>query len=185
MQGDSVGVTDCAYTIRTHKKAKSLKLTVYPDGRIAITVPTRIPKILRAPLAAEFVREREQWIRKALSQSTGARVVHSPEEIREYSKQALLLVQERLQHFNTIYGFTYSKIVIKNQRTRWGSCTRTGNLNFNYKIALLSPEIADYLVVHELCHRGQMNHSASFWKLVARTIPDFVERRKGLRKTGL
>lgn len=183
MSGDRTGVADSAYTIRTHRKAKSLKLTVYPDGRVAVTVPTRIPKILHATLAAEFVRERELWIRKALSQSTGARVVHSPEEIREYSKQALLLVQERLQYFNRIYGFTYFKIAIKNQKTRWGSCTRTGNLNFNYKIALLSPEIADYLVVHELCHLEQMNHSARFWKLVSRTIPDFVERRRLLRKS--
>lgn len=185
MPEDRTGVAACAYTIRTHRKARSLKLTVYPDGRVAVTVPTRIPKMLRTVLATEFVRERELWIRKALSQSTGARVIHSPEKIRVYSKQALLLVQERLQHFNTIYGFTYHKITIKNQKTRWGSCTRAGNLNFNYKIALLSSEVADYLVVHELCHRGQMNHSQRFWTLVAKTIPEHAKLRKALRKTAL
>ncbi len=185
MPRDRTGVATCAYSIRTHRKAKSLKLTVYPDGRVAVTVPTRIPKILHATLAAEFVRERESWIQKALSQSVGTQVSHSPEEIREYSKKALTLVQERLQHFNKIYGFTYFKIAIKNQRTRWGSCTRTGNLNFNYKIALLSPEVADYLVVHELCHRKEMNHSPQFWGLVSKTIPEHARLRKALRKTGL
>ena len=83
--------------------------------------------------------------------------------------------------FNQIYGFQYNKINIRNQKTRWGSCSKKGNLNFNYKIALLPEKYADYIVVHELCHLKEFNHSRSFWNLVARTIPDFRERKKRIK----
>ncbi|MEK9157265.1 MAG: M48 family metallopeptidase, partial [Patescibacteria group bacterium] len=91
------------------------------------------------------------------------------------------IAAERLQHFNQQYGFTIGKVAIKNQTTRWGSCSKKGNLNFNYKVAILPPELQDYLVVHELCHLGEFNHSKAFWQLVAKTIPNHVELRKRLR----
>ena len=95
---------------------------------------------------------------------------------------ARALVLERLTYFNESYGYKIGKISIRNQKTRWGSCSQKGNLNFNYKIALIAPELADYIIVHELCHLGEFNHSPKFWALVGRTIPNYLELRKMLKK---
>jgi hypothetical protein len=94
------------------------------------------------------------------------------------------LVRARLEYFNTFYNFSYKKITIRNQASRWGSCSRRGNINFNYRIALISPELADYVIVHELCHLGEFNHSQKFWDLVERTIPNWKSLRKRLQDEG-
>lgn len=103
----------------------------------------------------------------------------SPQYLK-HKEEARALVKARLEYYNSFYNFTYKRISIKNHRSRWGSCSKKGNLNFNYRIALLSPDLADYIVVHELCHLGEFNHSKSFWMLVARTLPDWPRRRKEL-----
>ncbi len=87
----------------------------------------------------------------------------------------------RCAHFAKIYGVRYRKISIRAQKSRWGSCSLNGNLSFNYKIALLSPHLADYIIVHELCHLLEMNHSKRFWAHVARTIPAYKLLRKKMR----
>lgn len=96
-----------------------------------------------------------------------------------------ILVENRLHYFNKFYNFKINRVAIKNQSTRWGSCSSKGNLNFNYKIIYLKPELADYLIVHELCHLGQLNHSKKFWLLVSKTIPNYVIINKELRKTNV
>jgi predicted metal-dependent hydrolase len=98
-------------------------------------------------------------------------------------EQAMNLVENKISHFNKFYNFQINRIVIKNQSSRWGSCSSKKNLNFSYKILYLRPELADYLVVHELCHLGQLNHSKKFWDLVKQTIPNYVELNKELRRT--
>lgn len=102
----------------------------------------------------------------------------------KYKNQAATLVKNRLEYFNLIYNFKYNRIVIRNQKTRWGSCSRKGNLNFNYKIVLLPPKAADYIIVHELCHLGEFNHSRNFWNLVTQTVPDYKDIRRSLKKKG-
>ena len=97
----------------------------------------------------------------------------SPEEFRRYKKQAAKLVLRKIEKYNKIYNFSYNKIFIRNQRTRWGSCSQKKNLSFNYKIIFLPDELADYLVVHELCHLKEFNHSRRFWDLVRVAIPDY------------
>jgi len=92
---------------------------------------------------------------------------------------------KKVAKFNKIYGFEYNKINIKNQKTRWGSCSKKGNLNFNYKIALLPERMAEYIVVHELCHLGEFNHSRKFWNLVAKTMPEYQEITEDLKRSGL
>jgi len=100
----------------------------------------------------------------------------------KYKENALALAENRIRYFNKIYQFWLNAINIKNQKTRWGSCSRKGNLNFNYKIALLPLQLADYIIVHELCHLGEFNHSRKFWDLVGKTIPDYGLLRNELRK---
>ncbi|MCX6718517.1 MAG: M48 family metallopeptidase [Candidatus Staskawiczbacteria bacterium] len=95
---------------------------------------------------------------------------------------ARIFVENRLSYFNKFYKFEINRVAIKNTSTRWGSCSSKKNLNFNYKIIYLKPYLADYLIVHELCHLGQLNHSKKFWALVAKAIPNYAEINKELRK---
>lgn len=105
----------------------------------------------------------------------------SKKAFAQYKISALEFVTERLEHFNRFYGFTIAKVFIKNQTTRWGSCSKLGNLNFTYRLALLPSELADYVIVHELCHLGEFNHSKAFWDLVEKTIPNHRALRQRLR----
>lgn len=106
-------------------------------------------------------------------------------EYKALNPIARALVTSRLKYFNQHYRHHYNKIFIRNSRTRWGSCSSKANLGFNYRVAKLPPDLVDYLVVHELCHLKQMNHSKDFWDLVAQTVPDWKERRKRLQKIHL
>jgi len=103
-------------------------------------------------------------------------------DYEKHKHAARRLVHERLAHFNQQYNFRFGRVSIKNQRTRWGSCSKLGNLNFNYKIALLPQPLADYLIVHELCHLGEFNHSSRFHALVARALPNHRELRRILNR---
>lgn len=105
----------------------------------------------------------------------------SKKDYLKYKQQAMALAQERVEFFNKFYGFKVNKVSIKNQKTRWGSCSKKGNLNFNYKIALLTKRLVDYVIAHELCHLKEFNHSQKFWSLVAQTIPDYLETRRELK----
>ncbi len=99
----------------------------------------------------------------------------------KYKEEARALVKEKLLYWNQFYGYTYQRIAIKDHKTRWGSCSKKGNLNFNYRIVFLPPHLVDYLIVHELCHLGEFNHSPAFWALVGKTVPDWEKRRTELK----
>jgi len=96
---------------------------------------------------------------------------------------ARILVENKISCFNKIYNFEINRIAIRNQKSRWGSCSKQANLNFNYRIIFLKPELADYLIVHELCHLGEFNHSKRFWNLVEKTIPNYKNINWELRNT--
>ncbi len=107
---------------------------------------------------------------------------------REFLKgkgEALILARKKVVRFNRIYGIKVNKINIKNQKTRWGSCSRQGNLNFNFKILFLPENLQDYIIVHELCHLQEFNHSKNFWRLVAKTIPHWRQAKKELKTSAL
>jgi len=103
---------------------------------------------------------------------------------REYllhKSRARQLVKTRIAELNLLYNFSYQKFVIRNQKSRWGSCSSRGVLNFNYKLVFLPDHLADYLIAHELCHLKEMNHSRRFWNEVARAIPDYPRCRRDLQ----
>lgn len=100
----------------------------------------------------------------------------------KHKEDARRLVHARLGYFNTFYGHSYKKVFIKNHKSRWGSCSKVGNLNFNYKILFLPQVFSDYIIVHELCHLQEFNHSPAFWALVAKTIPNHRTVRAQLRQ---
>lgn len=174
-------------TVKRSRRSNRLRLSVYPGGEARITVPYGMSDERIESFAKKFVQEKGEWLLKAIDklkkyapQGPKRTVAEIRKEYLEYKSIAKKLVTERLEFFNKIYGFKIGNITIRNQKSRWGSCSRRGNLNFNYRVALLPPELLDYIVVHELSHIGQMNHSKKFWDLVAKTIPDFKEKRKRL-----
>jgi predicted metal-dependent hydrolase len=172
------------YTTKKSAKAKHLRITVHKNGDVIVTVPVRVS----LASAEKFVREKKNWIEEKIQEMKERSALRptgfpqgSKKDLEENEEKALALIQSRLLHFNRSYGFAWKNVSVKNLTTRWGSCSKIGNLNFSYKIIYLSKELADYLVVHELCHLGEFNHSKKFWSLVEKTIPDYLILRKQLK----
>jgi predicted metal-dependent hydrolase len=107
----------------------------------------------------------------------------SKKYFRLHAAQARTLIEEKISYFNQFYQFEYKRIAIRNQKTRWGSCSSKKNINFNYKIIFLSDELQNYIVVHELCHLKELNHSKRFWALVEQSIPNHAVLRSQLKNT--
>jgi len=176
---DKVEIT---YKLKLSQRAKRLRLALYNNGNLIITAPKNLnPKIVE-----KFLLEKADWIIKKLNyfknnprqfSTKGTR-----QEYLQYKKQALILAQARLAYFSKIYNYKFNKISIRNQTTRWGSCSKKGNLNFNFKIALLPDKLADYIIVHEMCHLKEFNHSKKFWNLVQQIIPDYLKLRRELKR---
>ena len=101
---------------------------------------------------------------------------------KDNREMARILVENKISYFNKFYKFDINRIAIKNTKSRWGSCSSKANLNFNYKIIFLEEQFIDYLIVHELCHLKEFNHSKNFWKLVEKTIPDYKVINQKLRR---
>jgi hypothetical protein len=159
-----------------------MRIAVYCDGAVVVTVP----RGMGLGFVNRLVAEKAEWIFRMLERfkpfQPRPRRRNMKHEFFRHKAAALAMAQERVAHWNAIYGFAYNKINIKNQKTRWGSCSRKGNLNFNYKIALLPERVRDYIIVHEICHLAEFNHSKKFWSLVARAIPDYVATKHYLRR---
>ena len=160
---------------------KTIAIQIKPDGQVVV----RCPKRMRIEEARRFVESKAAWIEKHLAKRQPQNVAkYTPEEVEQLREQARKLVTERVRYYAPIIGVTYGQIAIRTQHTRWGSCSNKGNLNFNCLLALVPPEVLDYVVVHELCHRKELNHSARFWSEVERILPDYKTRRKWLRDNG-
>ncbi|MBQ6635283.1 MAG: M48 family metallopeptidase [Lachnospiraceae bacterium] len=167
---------------------RTLSLQVKNDGQVIV----RAPRHVTLQEIAAFVRKNSAWLHKHLEKVRKEKELNaaSPvqpltmDDIQKLADEALRVIPGRVAHFAPLVGVTYGRITVRNQRTRWGSCSSKGNLNFNCLLMLAPPDILDYVVVHELCHRKEMNHSPKFWAEVAKVIPDYKERQKWLRTEG-
>jgi predicted metal-dependent hydrolase len=173
-----------AYTLRVSPRAKQLRFTVSAGGVFVVTAP----KTISQSYIETLLRKRAAWIIEKIEQLSKFAVPKSRRSTKEkkvlyktHKAAALALAERRAQYLNQHYGFTYQKISIRDQKTRWGSCSKKGNLSFSYKIALMPEYLADYIIVHELCHLGSFDHSKKFWALVAEKVPDHRECRRSLR----
>lgn len=108
----------------------------------------------------------------------------SDEELNELTKQAKKVFPERVKFYAPLIEVEYGKIYIRHQRSRWGSCSGKGNLNFNCLLVLAPPEVLDSVVVHELCHLKEMNHSKSFYEEVYKVMPDYDKNHMWLKENG-
>ena len=177
-----------------------MEVTVIRSNRktVAIQVNSDLSVTVRAPRSAsekdieEILKKKEAWISKHIEKikKTKERLEAEStekltrEKVIALAEEALKVIPERVEYFAKVIGVTYGKITVRNQKTGWGSCSSKGNLNFNCLLMLAPPEVLDYVVVHELCHRKQMNHSKAFWLEVEKVLPDYKEVRKWLKEEG-
>jgi len=170
------------YNLKKSKRARNLRLTVNLDGNLTVTVPW----FCSFWQARRFINKKSDWILKSVNRfknREGSSLLAQAGK-RDYTKlkeKARLFTHSRVEKFNKYYNFNYNRISIRNQKSRWGSCSQKKNLNYNFRILLLPEDLADYIVVHELCHLKEMNHSKRFWNLVGETMPEYKVMRKRLR----
>ena len=167
-------------------RRKTLSITVREDNVIRARAPYRLSQ----KEIYGFVESKQSWIRKQMDRLADERErvkeegTFSKRELEELAGQLAEVLPETVNRYAKELGVTYGRITVRDQRTLWGSCTGRGNLSFNCLLALAPREVMDAAVVHELCHRLEMNHSARFWRLVERTLPDYRVRRRWLREEG-
>lgn len=167
------------YTLRRSARSRYVRLRVMPGGEVVVTAPLSS----KLPLIEHFVASHTDWIMRAVTRMAGFRALPSGRRMYlKHKEGARAFLHERIAHWNNFYGFSHGRIAVKNTRRIWGSCSRKGNLNFSYALLLLPRELADYVVVHELCHLKEHNHGRAFWALVAQALPDYRERRRELRR---
>lgn len=152
--------------------------------------------IVRAPLRATdkeielFIARHKRWIETHLAKEQAkqkeldSRRELTADEIQALADRALEAIPERVKHYAPLVGVSYGRITIRIQKTRWGSCSAKGNLNFNCLLMLAPPEVVDSVVVHELCHRKEMNHSDKFYAEVLRVFPEYWKWNKWLKEHG-
>ncbi len=165
---------------------KTLSLEIKED--LSLTV--RAPRYVSDEEIRSFIASHLAWIEKhqekmrQRNEATASIRPLTSEELNALADKAMQVIPGRVEHFAKILHVTYGRITIRNQQTRWGSCSSKGNLNFNCLLMLTPDHILDYIVVHELCHRLEMNHSARFWTKVATVIPDYRDCEKWLKEHG-
>jgi predicted metal-dependent hydrolase len=143
-----------------------------------------VPPYISFRVADAFVHEKRGWIEGVLEtmpNATGGDMVAQGAQYRAYKERARVLVHELLTKVSAQYGYSWGRVSIRATTSRWGSCSSKKNLNFDYRIYFLPKHLQEYLIVHEVCHLKEMNHSPRFWALVARAVPDYMARRKELR----
>ena len=161
---------------------RTISIVIKPNGEVEVRCPKRCSK----REVEQFLVSKEDWLRKHL-EAAAARLepqILSAEERKALAKKAAEVLPEKVRRFGAEMGVSCGRITIRSQRTRWGSCSARGNLNFNC-LLMLSPEpVQDYVVIHELCHRKEMNHSQAFWAEVEKYCPDYRIHRKWLKENG-
>lgn len=166
--------------IRSGRKTLSLQIT--PTGEVIVRCPNRMPK----RQIDGFLAEKQDWIARHLAKIE-ARPQLPPftgEQLEVLADRAKDTIALRVKQFAPLVGVSYGRITIRSQHTRWGSCSAKGNLNFNCLLMLTPPEVLDYVVIHELCHRKELNHSPKFWAEVEKVCPEYKTHRKWLKDNG-
>lgn len=168
-----------SYTL-IRSKRKTLSIQITPNQEVIVRCPSRMPK---RDIQA-FVDSKAVWIHRHLS-SLAQQPQQPPfteEELAALVREAKAALPQRTAFYADQMGLTYGRVTIRCQHTRWGSCSARGNLNFNCLLMLTPPEVRDYVIVHELCHRKELNHSSAFWTEVERALPDYRRPKHWLKE---
>ena len=171
-------MTDISYTL-VRSKRKTISIQITPAGEVILRCPNRMSK----REAEAFLLSKRAWIEKHLSAITPVTPLTADELdwLKDAAKEDL---PPRVARLAAQMGISYGRITVRSQQSRWGSCSAQGNLNFNCLLMLCPEEVRDYVVIHELCHRKEMNHSSAFWAEVEKFCPDFRSHRQWLKQNG-
>ena len=174
--------------IRSARKTIAIEIT--PEGKVVVRAPRRCAR----RVIEELLREKEGWILDHLQkirlrrEEQQARRDNQPKwQESDYARARSLakaVFQQKAELYAHLMQVDYGRITVRDQKTRWGSCSAKGNLNFNWRLILAPEDVLDYVVIHELAHRREMNHSDRFWRIVESVMPDYRERRQWLRDHG-
>ena len=169
--------------IKTDRKTVSLE--VRPDGKVTV----RAPKRMTYREIEKFIEEKSPWIEKTIAKysriSSEEIVPYSVAEIDAMTELAKKIIPPRVNHWAAKVGVTYERITIRHPKTRWGSCSSKGSLSFNCLLTQMPEDVMDSVIVHELCHRKEMNHSKKFYDEILRVMPDYFEKDKWLKQNGI
>lgn len=176
----------------TYKVLRSRRRTISIEVNRDLEVIVRAPRWVAKRDIRYFVDEKEGWIRKTIARLERERELKkdqpderlTQEELNDLVRKAREVIPKRVEYYAQLIGVTYGRITIRHQKTRWGSCSAGGNLNFNCLLMLAPPEVLDAIVVHELCHRKEMNHSERFYREVHRIYPDYDKWNRWLKDHG-
>lgn len=168
------------------RRRRVIETRVNARGEVTMRVPYRTTN----EEIQHVLQKQRDWILKHIEKAKNEaarpenRIPITADELERLANEAVEKIPSLVAHYAERIGVTYGRISIRNQKTRWGSCSAKGNLNFNCLLMLTPPEILEYVVVHELCHRKEMNHSARFWAEVQKILPDYKERVQWLHQHG-
>ncbi len=169
-----------------YSSRKTLAIQITSDGKVRVRAPKRCPK----SMIDSFLYEKQNWILKHLKQAevrreqAAAKPELSARDRKRYIELARDIFTRKTSYYAQILGVSYGRISIREQKTRWGSCSSEGNLNYNWRLIFAPEDVLDYVVVHELAHRKEMNHSKAFYAVVASALPDYKKPQDWLRKNG-
>lgn len=169
--------------ILNRSKRRTLAVTVTSEGTLLVKAPFNMAD----KEIEQFLKQKRYWIYKQTKQilaDNEERVLHSEDEIKQLKEKARNILTNRTEYYKKLVGVSYQKIRIGNQKTRWGSCSSRGTISYNWHLILMPEYIMDYVVVHELCHLQEMNHSPNFWKRVEEIFPDYQDCRRWLKENG-
>lgn len=167
--------------VRVSKRAQRLRIAVYAEGKVVVTQPYAIDD----SAVEKYLNSKKDWLYKKLegyrAQSEKMAYQSKNDDLAKHKVDAYILARSKLQQWNKLLGFAYSDVIIKDLKTRWGSCSPNGELTFNYRILFLPDDLQDYVIAHELCHLRVLNHTKRFWQLVESVLPNYQELAKTLR----
>ena len=169
-----------SFTIKKRARQKHIRLIAHGDGTFVVSAP----RACSIHMIDDTIAQNAQWI-KTNVMTQQKNVTIDPSVVRYMKKALRPIIEAQLLQFNSYYGFSYKRVSIRHQKTRWGSCSSDGTLSFNCTLMCLPQALREYVVVHELCHLKEMNHSKQFWGLVEKTIPQYKELRKQLKRSRL
>ena len=165
---------------------RSLAAEILPDGSVTVRAPQRLPESEIRRFLTEKAASIERHVQKRTAQNAqlSALPPFTPADIRDMADRAAAMIPQRVAYYAQKIGVSYGRITIRNQKTRWGSCTAEGNLNFNCLLMAAPPEVLDSVIVHELCHRLYANHSRQFYEAVYGAFPDYDRCNQWLKQNG-
>lgn len=176
---------EITYISRMNPRARHIRLALHNNGELILTRP----RYVSDAYASAFLLSKADWLNEQIVKIKQAKnfslLSGTKKEYLANKEKARAIITERLSYLNAFYNFKYQSLSIRNQKTRWGSCSRQGGLNFNYRLIFFSPQVIDYVIAHELCHLQEFNHSRTFWNLVSRTVPNYQALRRELKNKNI